>query len=62
MIDPPIEDRIKSQTQKEACDTWHLIQAKDKDKDNHVHYGCMWAVRKDGIYHICSEKNTEWKI
>ncbi len=27
-----------------------------------VHYGCSWRKREDGLYHICSKENREWKV
>jgi len=51
---------LKSSTQANACQLVEFIQA--NDKTDHVHYGCSWEVRLDGIWHLCNEQKREWKV
>ena len=55
-----MEARMNSTAQQAACAIGDYIDA--HDKTDHVHYGCSWQVREDGIYHVCYEQKREWKI
>lgn len=55
-----IKAYLNSSTQKAACSIGEFI---DKyDKTDHVHYGCGWQIREDGIYHVCNEQKRTWKV
>ncbi len=55
-----IEMHLKGPNQEIACKIAEFIAK--WDKTDHVHYGCSWVMRKDGLWHICTEEKRGWKV
>lgn len=54
------ESYINGSLNQAFCVLGDFIDA--NDKDDHIHYGCAWHIREDGIYHVCCEQKREWKL